>query len=114
MLWHQTLSREQCIKMAHHDLTAVLAKSLDKHLVFPLLEFLSNKQIYNEADIQKAKIDLVQKTNMVDYAMDIYSAQYKQEPPAEMKERRSEVVAKLNTLQVRATECDRRIEGHFT
>jgi translation initiation factor 3 subunit E len=55
-----------------------------------------------EADIQKAKIDLVQKTNMVDYAMDIYSAQYKQDPPTEMKERRNEVVAKLNTLQAQA------------
>lgn len=88
--------------MAKYDLTAVLAKNLDKHLVFPLLEFLSMKELYPEADIEKAKIELVEKTNMVDFLMDIWASHYKTEPPAEFKERRNRVVEKLNTLQVRA------------
>ena len=87
--------------MAQYDLTNVLAKSLDRHLMFPLLEWLSSRQIFSEADIQKAKIDLLQKTNMVDYAMDVYMQHYnKAEPPAAMVERRGEVVAKLKSLQV--------------
>lgn len=86
--------------MAKYDLTAVLAKNLDKHLVFPLLEFLSMKEIYPETDIEKAKIELVEKTNMVDFLMDIWTSHYKAEAPAEFKDRRSEVVEKLNTLQV--------------
>lgn len=88
--------------MAQFDLTNDLAKYLDRHLVFPLLEFLSHKQMYDENDIQKGKIDLLEKTNMVDFAMDIYKQLYnKEDVPKEMKERRTAVVAKLKTLQVR-------------
>lgn len=87
--------------MAEHDLTQELCKNLDRHLAFPLLEFLSNKEIYDETDIQKAKIDLLQKTNMVDYAAEIYTALYKTDDiPEEMNTRRKTVVAKLRTLQV--------------
>lgn len=84
-----------------HNLTPVLARCMDRHLVFPLLEFLSQKALFDGADIQCAKIDLLQKTNMVDYAMDIYKELYGREAPAEMRERRGEVVAKLKTLQAR-------------
>lgn len=87
--------------MASYDLTAILARNLDKHLVFPLLEFLSNKRMYPESDLEKAKIELVQKTNMIDYLIDIWTLHYnKQEPPQEFQDRRNEVVAKLSTLQV--------------
>jgi translation initiation factor 3 subunit E len=87
--------------MAHFDLSHALAKYLDRHLVFPLLEFLSHKQMYDENDIQKGKIDLLEKTNMVDFAMDIYKHLHnKDDVPKEMKERRTTVVGKLKTLQV--------------
>lgn len=55
-----------------YDLTTVLSKSLDRHLVFPLLEFLSQKELYAAEDIEAAKLELIEKTNMVDYAVDIY------------------------------------------
>ena len=87
--------------MATYDLTAVLAKNLDKHLVFPLLEFLSNKRMYPESELERAKIELVQKTNMIDYLIDIWTLHHnKQEPPPEFQDRRSQVVEKLSTLQV--------------
>ncbi len=93
--------------MADHDLTQELCKNLDRHLAFPLLEFLSNKELYSETDIQKAKIDLLQKTNMVDYAAEIYTALYKTDDvPEEMNSRRKEVVAKLKTLQVCSLHSD--------
>ena len=93
--------------MADHDLTQELCKNLDRHLAFPLLEFLSNKELYSETDIQKAKIDLLQKTNMVDYAAEIYTALYKTDDvPEEMNSRRKEVVAKLKTLQVCSLHLD--------
>jgi hypothetical protein len=47
---------------------------LDRHLVFPLLEFLQVKGVHPEAEILEAKIELLQKTNMVDFAMDIYKS----------------------------------------
>lgn len=55
-----------------YDLTSRISQFLDKHLVFPLLEFLSQKQVYQASDIEAAKLDLIGKTNMVDYAVDIY------------------------------------------
>ena len=55
-----------------HDLSGVISGYLDKHLVFPLLEFLAQKQLYDVTEIEKNKLALVEKTNMVDYAVDIY------------------------------------------
>ena len=57
---------------ASYDLTFRVSKFLDRHLVFPLLEFLSQKQLYSAAEIEAAKLELIEKTNMVDYAVDIY------------------------------------------
>lgn len=86
--------------MASYDLTAVLAKNLDKHLVFPLLEFLSMRKVYPEADIEKAKIELVNKTNMIDFLMDIWQHHHNAEPPEEFLERRAAVVERLEALSV--------------
>lgn len=61
---------------AKYDLTQRIAPQLDRHLVFPLLEFLQEKGLYPEEDILKAKIDLLNNTNMVDYAMDIHKTLY--------------------------------------
>lgn len=55
-----------------YDLSGVVSGFLDKHLVFPLLEFLAQKQIYDVKEIEANKLELVEKTNMVDYAVDIY------------------------------------------
>merc|ERR1712100_306643 len=54
------------------DSTSKIAGYLDRHLVFPLLEFLQTRGIYPEGDIMKSKIELLKDTNMVDFAMDIY------------------------------------------
>ena len=56
----------------NYDLSGIISGYLDKHLVFPLLEFLAQKKIYDAAEIEKSKLSLVEKTNMVDYAVDIY------------------------------------------
>ncbi|XP_066313859.1 uncharacterized protein [Miscanthus floridulus] len=60
--------------MAEHDLTALMAAQLDRHLVFPLLEFLQERQLYSELEFLEAKIRLLSDTNMVDYAMDIHKS----------------------------------------
>ncbi|CAK9251070.1 unnamed protein product [Sphagnum jensenii] len=86
--------------MAKYDLTAAVAPYLDRHLVFPLLEFLQDKQLYPDDQILKAKIELLGKTNMVDYAMDIHKSLYHTEDvPQEMVDRRVEVVGRLKLLE---------------
>lgn len=78
--------------MAQYDLTDTLSKYLDRHLIFPLLEFLSEKQLYSDRDIQQGKIELLQNTNMVDYMIDIYTTLHNgKEAPKEMMTRREEV-----------------------
>lgn len=57
-----------------YDLTATVARSLDRHLIFPLLEFLSQQELYPAEELDAAKLELIEKTNMVDYAADIYQA----------------------------------------
>ena len=62
--------------MAEYDLTSKIGCYLDRHLVFPLLEFLSEKDIFDEHDLQKGKLELLSNTNMVDFAMDVYKSLY--------------------------------------
>ncbi|KAE8741449.1 hypothetical protein FOCC_FOCC013049 [Frankliniella occidentalis] len=86
--------------MAKFDLTFKLGQYLDRHLVFPLLEFLSAKQIYNENELLQAKLDILSKTNMIDYAIDIRKQLLPgEEDPEELKNRRIQVVNQLQELQ---------------
>lgn len=86
--------------MAEHDLTSRIAPHLDRHLVFPILEFLQERQLYADGEILKVKIDLLSQTNMVDYAMDIHKSLYRtEEVPQEMMDRRGDVVARLKSLE---------------
>ncbi|XKL69580.1 hypothetical protein PGB90_007349 [Kerria lacca] len=86
--------------MAEFDLTRVMGQYLDRHLVFPLLEFLSAKEIYDENELLRGKLDILNKTNMVDYAIDIRKSLYPdQEIPEELTARRVQVVNQLTELQ---------------
>ncbi|KAL3819759.1 hypothetical protein ACJIZ3_005664 [Penstemon smallii] len=85
---------------AKYDLTQRIAPQLDRHLVFPLLEFLQERGMYPDEELLKAKIELLNHTNMVDYAMDIHKSLYRTEDvPQEMMERRAEVVGRLKALE---------------
>ena len=86
--------------MAQYDLTALMAAQMDCHLVFPMLEFLQERQLYADEEILQGKICLLSGTNMVDYAMDIHKSLHgTDDVPADMVARRSEVVERLRTLQ---------------
>ncbi|KAJ0784358.1 putative eukaryotic translation initiation factor 3 subunit E [Helianthus annuus] len=60
--------------MAKYDLTPRIAPNLDQRLVFLLLEF--TRQLYPNDQILKAKFELLNNTNMVDYAVDIHKSLY--------------------------------------
>ncbi|KAJ2886097.1 Eukaryotic translation initiation factor 3 subunit E, partial [Coemansia aciculifera] len=53
--------------MAEYDLTMRMVQSLDRQLVYPLLEFVSSKEVYKAEDILRAKFELLSHTNMVDF-----------------------------------------------
>lgn len=71
--------------MTEYDLTPLLSKNLDRHLIIPLLEFLTARdvclfefhicfclevsgflQIYNADDMTKARIEMMKDTKMID------------------------------------------------
>jgi translation initiation factor 3 subunit E len=81
------------------DLTYTLGSYLDRHLIFPLLEFLQEKEIYPVDELMRGKLDLLFPTNMVDFAMDIWQKLHNtDEVPEEMAKRRQEVLARLEKL----------------
>ncbi|KAF7992073.1 hypothetical protein HCN44_001398 [Aphidius gifuensis] len=86
--------------MAKYDLTPRIGQNLDRHLVFPLSEFLTAKGLYDESGLLKSKLEILEKTNMIDYAIDIWMQLYpNDEAPEKLKARRDEVVEELGRLQ---------------
>lgn len=65
-----------------------------------ILTYFFLLQIYNETELLKAKLDILSKTNMIDYAIDIRKQLYPdEEVPEDLKQRRIHVVAQLQELQ---------------
>lgn len=59
-----------------YDLTNTLAPYMDLHFMFPLIDFLSNNEVYDETELLHAKLALLQPTNMADFAMEIHKTLY--------------------------------------
>ncbi|XP_058803753.1 eukaryotic translation initiation factor 3 subunit E isoform X2 [Phymastichus coffea] len=89
--------------MAKYDLTYRIGQYLDRHLVLPHLEFLSAKEIFDENELLQAKLDVLSKTNMIDYLIDVKKQLYPDvNVPEEMKNRRQEILQELSRLQQNA------------
>jgi len=79
-------------------MTHKLGQYLDCHLIFPLLEFLQQKEIYPPDELLQAKLELLSHTKMVDYSMDIYKKLHDTEDvPPEMKKQRGVVIEQLHS-----------------
>ncbi|KAG1539787.1 hypothetical protein G6F51_008924 [Rhizopus arrhizus] len=88
---------------AKHDLTMKMIPFLDRHLVFPLLEFLELKEVYVSKDLLKAKYDLFQNSNMVDFVLDLYKKlNSTEDAPKEFSEKREKVLGQMEDLRSKA------------
>ncbi|KAI9207858.1 eukaryotic translation initiation factor 3 [Polychytrium aggregatum] len=86
--------------MAEFDLTSKIGQYLDRHMVIPLLEFITHKNLYDEKDLLEAKYDLLSKTNMIDFANSIYQSLHETEDNApDYDEKRDQVLQQLENLQ---------------
>jgi len=87
-------------KMSNYDLTSAFAPYLDKHLLFPLLEFLQAQKIHPEKDVLESKLDLLKQTNMVDFATDVFKQLNPgQDIPEDLKTKRTNVINQVKALK---------------
>lgn len=82
--------------VTQYDLTHKLSPFLDRHLIFPIFQFLQESDIYPTIDLMRAKIALLVETNMIDFAEDMYG-EINEEPPDSLAERREQVLEQLNS-----------------
>lgn len=88
---------------AKYDLTNKLAPFMDLHFMFPLIDFLSSNELYDEAQLMAAKLALLKPTNMADFAVEIFQTLHNtEEVPAEFEDRRGEI---LDALSFAKNEC---------
>ncbi|KAI9731974.1 MAG: eukaryotic translation initiation factor 3 subunit E [Cirrosporium novae-zelandiae] len=79
-----------------YDLLPQLIPYLDRHLVFPLLEFASQQESEDADVILKAKYELLKQTNMTDYVANLWKDIHDtDETPEEFTNKREEVLHKL-------------------
>merc|ERR1719181_2024767 len=68
-------------------------------MLIPLLDFLRSKDMYPSESLDRGKLDVLFRTNMVDLAMDIYKALHATDDvPQNMADRRAEVVRLMEQL----------------
>ncbi|KAL9539382.1 hypothetical protein MBANPS3_010289 [Mucor bainieri] len=88
---------------ATQDLTMRMIPFLDRHLVFPLIEFLELKEVYAPEELLQAKYDLFKGSNMVDFVLDLYKKLHKtEEAPKEFTDKRESVLSKMEDLRTKA------------
>lgn len=62
--------------MAEWDLSQKIIPYLDRHLAFPLLAYLTETGLFPAEEVQAAQYELARKTNMVDFAVNLFDSVY--------------------------------------
>jgi len=95
------------------DLTSHVSPYLDRHMMFPLLEYLdslinSGTVSYSSKDVAAARLALLRPTHMVDYAIDIYKGLHGEDSavPPEMEAQKTKVYERLEELRVGCEKLD--------
>jgi translation initiation factor 3 subunit E len=89
------------------DLTSRVSPYLDRHMMFPLLEYLDSlinagTVSYSSKDVATSRLSLLRPTHMVDYAIDIYKGLHGDDSivPPEMEAQKVKVYERLEELRV--------------
>ena len=88
------------------DLTSKVSPYLDRHMMFPLLEYIDSlinagTVSYSSKDVAASRLALLRPTHMVDYAIDIYKGLHGEssDVPPEMEEQKKNVYSRLEELK---------------
>jgi len=83
-----------------NNLLPKLIKHLDRHLIFPLLQFVAEQEEGDSKEITKAKYELLKTTNMTDYVASLYTEIHDlDEAPKEFSTKRQEVLERLDQFE---------------
>lgn len=83
-----------------HDLLPKVIPHLDRHLVFPVLEFLEGQDGQDPKEIKSLKFELLKETNMSDFVGQLESEiKGLSEAPAEYNKKREEVMHRRQLLE---------------
>ena len=83
-----------------YDLLPKLLPHLDRHLIFPLLQFVAEQEDEPSEETTKAKYELLKTTNMTDYVASLYcEIEGLEEPPAQFAKKRQEVLDRLEQYE---------------
>lgn len=92
---------------AEYNLLPKLIPYLDRHLIFPLLEFLSGQEGDNALDLLEAKYELLKHTNMTDYVANLWQEiNNSDDVPDEFHKKREEVLQRLQLYQEETAQID--------
>lgn len=94
----------EAAELAHkYDLTPKLIPNLDRHLIFPLFEFLDSNESFSHEEMVQSKFDLLKNTNMPDFVGSLYKEIHNiADVPEEFVKKREAVLETLNSLQERS------------
>jgi len=93
-----------------YDLTQKISPFLDRQMLVPILDFLTEHKIYDETDIMKAKIEVVKGTCMIDFVIDMYG-ELSQEVPQELETLKETTLEKVQSAQQKALPLLRILEN---
>eukprot|EP00397_Hematodinium_sp_SG-2012_P020749 GEMP01021398.1.p1 GENE.GEMP01021398.1~~GEMP01021398.1.p1 ORF type:complete len:515 (+),score=94.86 GEMP01021398.1:58-1545(+) len=94
-----------------YDLLDKLAPYMDRHFLLKLFTFLKDK-IYEEKSMLRAVIDLLVKTNMLDYVTELYE-EIGEDPPAELEIQKSSVIASISSARESVMTFLSHLEDHI-
>lgn len=90
-----------------YDLLPKLIPHLDRHLIFPLLEFLSGQEGDGTEEITQTKYELLKHTNMTDYVASLWQEiNDSNEVPEEFVKKREEVLQRLSLFTEETSRID--------
>lgn len=83
-----------------YDLTEKIMPFLDRHLIFPLIESLSAKELYDENELLQLKYELLKDANMTDYTAELWmQLNGAEEPPEDLMKQKEHVLEQLEKFE---------------
>lgn len=97
-----------------YDILPKLIPNLDRHLIFPLLEFLEGQETaaYSAQEMLQSKYDLLKHTNMTDFVGSLYAQLHgSEEVPEEFVRKRESVLEQLKALEEKSLQVTSLLEN---